>query len=71
MTLTHTFIGNPPGNTDGVLDFSIARTGNVLFAPTVDFPDDPPSRGAAVHAATKPVSRDGSLGIGALRADAQ
>jgi putative iron-dependent peroxidase len=27
------FIGNPPGNTDRVLDFSTAVTGNLFFVP--------------------------------------
>jgi putative iron-dependent peroxidase len=57
--LENMFIGNPPGTTDRILDFSTAVTGNLLFVPTVDFIDDPPS---------PPVSRgDGSLAIGSLK----
>ncbi len=36
------FIGDPPGNTDRILDFSTALTGGMFFTPTVDFLDDPP-----------------------------
>ena len=31
--LTNMFIGNPPGNTDRILDFSTAVTGNLFFVP--------------------------------------
>lgn len=40
--LTNMFIGDPPGNTDRILDFSTAVTGSLFFAPTADFLDDPP-----------------------------
>ena len=36
------FIGDPPGNTDRILDFSTAVTGTMFFTPTADFLDDPP-----------------------------
>ena len=36
------FIGDPPGNTDRILDFSTAVTGSMFFTPTADFLDDPP-----------------------------
>ena len=36
------FIGDPPGNTDRILDFSTALTGSMFFTPTADFLDDPP-----------------------------
>ncbi|HUK67822.1 MAG TPA: Dyp-type peroxidase [Streptosporangiaceae bacterium] len=52
--LENMFIGNPPGNTDRVLDFSTAVTGTLFFVPTADFlddPPDPPALGAAVGAA--------------------
>jgi putative iron-dependent peroxidase len=52
--LTNMFIGKPPGNTDRILDFSTAVTGNLFFAPTADFLDDPPAP-------------DESLGIGSLK----
>ena len=40
--LDNMFIGDPPGNTDRILDFSTAVTGGMFFTPTVDFLDDPP-----------------------------
>ena len=39
--LDHMFIGDPPGNTDRILDFSTAVTGSLFFAPSADFLDDP------------------------------
>ena len=44
--LTNMFVGNPPGTTDRVLDFSTAVTGTLFFVPTSDFLDDPPAPGA-------------------------
>jgi putative iron-dependent peroxidase len=40
--LRNMFIGDPPGNTDRILDFSTAVTGSLFFTPTGDFLDDPP-----------------------------
>lgn len=40
--LRNMFLGDPPGNTDRILDFSTARTGSLFFVPTVDFLDDVP-----------------------------
>jgi putative iron-dependent peroxidase len=40
--LRNMFIGDPPGNTDRVLDFSTAVTGSTFFIPIVDFLNDPP-----------------------------
>src|SRR5882724_6021063 len=40
--LVNMFIGNPPGNTDRILDFSTAVTGSLFFAPSADFLDDLP-----------------------------
>lgn len=40
--LRNMFVGDPPGNHDRVLDFSIALTGTQFFAPSQDFMDDPP-----------------------------
>ena len=57
--LTNMFIGNPPGNTDRILDFSTAVTGGLFFAPSADFLDnlpDPPSGGST-----------SGLGIGSLK----
>ncbi len=71
--LENMFIGNPPGNTDRILDFSTALTGTLFFVPTADFLDDlpePPAPDGADSASTPPASDvvpDGSLGIGDLK----
>ncbi len=79
--LSNMFIGNPPGNTDRILDFSTAITGTLFFAPSADFLDDPPgapgsagSAGSAdvtaesdAGAAAAGPAGDGSLGIGSLK----
>jgi porphyrinogen peroxidase len=71
--LTNMFIGDPPGNTDRILDFSTALTGGVFFTPTVDFLDDPPPLPGSVpdddraEVTISPVAYDGSLGIGSLK----
>jgi putative iron-dependent peroxidase len=75
--LSNMFIGNPPGNTDRILDFSTALTGCLFFAPDADFLDDPPGPPAAAGvSATSDASvapgaaaapGDGSLGIGSLK----
>jgi putative iron-dependent peroxidase len=57
--LTNMFVGNPPGTTDRLLDFSTAVTGNLFFVPSADFLDNPPEKRTA--------SADGSLVIGALK----
>src|SRR5215469_14161948 len=49
--LANMFLGNPPGTTDRLLDFSTAVTGGLFFAPAADFLDDLPDLGA-----TPPVS---------------
>ncbi|MFV0496099.1 Dyp-type peroxidase [Mycobacterium sp.] len=67
--LRNMFLGDPPGNTDRVLDFSTAVTGCLFFSPTIDFLDDPPplpdhppgDDGAA------PARNDGTLAIGSLK----
>ena len=40
--LSNMFIGDPPGNTDHILEFSTAITGGKFFTPIVDFLNDPP-----------------------------
>jgi len=77
--LTNMFIGNPPGNTDRVLDFSTAVTGCLFFAPSADFldnlPDPPGASDSAQHelgsgpagAGTDPDPSSGSLNIGSLK----
>ena len=71
--LRNMFLGDPPGNTDRILDFSTAVTGGLFFSPTVDFLDDPPplpSAPAAAPAVLK-TSADGSLAIGSLKGTPQ
>jgi putative iron-dependent peroxidase len=71
--LDNMFIGDPPGNTDRILDFSTALTGSMFFTPTVDFLDDPPPlpdsapEEEPADVVVAPASRDGSLGIGSLK----
>jgi putative iron-dependent peroxidase len=60
--LSNMFVGNPPGTTDRLLDFSTAVTGGLFFVPPLDFLDAPPP--PPPPAAT---SSDGSLSIGSLR----
>jgi putative iron-dependent peroxidase len=40
--LVNMFVGNPPGTTDRILDFSTAVTGCLFFVPSQDFLDDLP-----------------------------
>jgi putative iron-dependent peroxidase len=69
--LTNMFVGKPPGNHDRILDFSTALTGTLLFVPSADFLDDPPTPATSGAATTvevvEPDAIDGSLGIGSLR----
>jgi porphyrinogen peroxidase len=70
--LDNMFVGDPPGNTDRILDFSTALTGAMFFTPTTDFLDDSPPLADSAPAQDEPpavpvVSRDGSLGIGSLK----
>jgi porphyrinogen peroxidase len=80
--LQNMFIGNPPGNTDRILDFSTAVTGTLFFVPSADFLDDLPGPPVLVAAAPVPahegtasqnastahdVLSDGSLGVGSLK----
>ena len=68
--LHNMFIGNPPGNTDRILDFSAAVTGTLFFTPTADFLDNPPPLPGTGPAARTPVPDDaphGSLMIGSMK----
>ena len=75
--LSHMFIGDPPGNTDRILDFSTAVTGGLFFAPSADFLDDlpdppgdpgiPARRRHAAGFRRRSRGRYGSLGIGSLK----
>jgi putative iron-dependent peroxidase len=40
--LRNMFLGDPPGNTDRILEYSTAVTGALFFAPTLEFLDHPP-----------------------------
>jgi porphyrinogen peroxidase len=70
--LTNMFIGDPPGTTDRILDFSTAITGGLFFVPPAEMLEDltagaPEAAGEtpAETPATQP--GDGSLSIGSLR----
>ncbi|MEB3019470.1 Dyp-type peroxidase [[Mycobacterium] crassicus] len=72
--LRNMFFGDPPGNTDRILDFSTALTGGLFFTPTSDFLDDPaPLPGAPTPAPSEPTgtNAEGSLNIGSLKGTAQ
>jgi putative iron-dependent peroxidase len=74
--LRNMFIGDPPGNTDRILDFSTAVTGTMFFVPTADFLDDPPplpdgETEAAPPAAPAAPPSNGSLSIGSLKGQPQ
>ena len=69
--LTNMFLGNPPGNTDRILDYSTAVTGGLFFVPTIDFLDDPPPLPGSAENDETPASGtsapDHSLAIGSLK----
>jgi putative iron-dependent peroxidase len=72
--LENMFVGQPPGNYDRLLDFSVARTGNLFFVPSATFleniADDDPVAGTPAAAAPEPaLRRAGSLDIGSLKGD--
>ncbi|MFG2640463.1 Dyp-type peroxidase [Streptomyces sp. NPDC048370] len=60
--LRNMFLGDPPGVTDRILDFSTAVTGGLFFVPTADLLDDLPAPPAAAAA-----QRGDSLRIGSLK----
>jgi porphyrinogen peroxidase len=74
--LRNMFLGDPPGNTDRILDFSTPVTGGLFFSPTIDFLDDPPPLPAPlmterpVTPASDPAAK-GSLSIGSLKGISQ
>jgi putative iron-dependent peroxidase len=82
--LRNMFLGDPPGNTDRILDFSTAVTGGLFYVPSADFLDDPPgppgppdspgdAPGLAVSGSGSPGTGSpgtGSLGIGDLKGSA-
>jgi putative iron-dependent peroxidase len=77
--LRNMFLGDPPGNTDRILDFSTAVTGSLFFVPTADLlddlppaPTDPPAPPGPMPTAEPTASAsasasDGSLGIGGMK----
>jgi putative iron-dependent peroxidase len=72
--LQNMFCGTEDAAHDRILDFSTAITGNLFFAPTVDWMEDPPTpddtaAGASADDAITTVAppQDGSLGVGSLR----
>jgi putative iron-dependent peroxidase len=75
--LENMFVGRPPGNYDRLLDFSVAKTGNLFFVPSASFldnaaADDPAAEvldNAAMPAPDAAPKRNGSLGIGSLKGD--
>lgn len=69
--LERMFIGDPPGNTDRILDFSTARTGSLFFVPSQDALDDPDLLDAAVDRPRTTTPTDPSLGVGGLRGTPQ
>ncbi len=53
--LRNMFLGDVPGRTDRILEFSTAVTGTLFFVPSADFLDEPPPLpGAVVAAAAQP-----------------
>jgi porphyrinogen peroxidase len=71
--LRNMFLGDPPGNTDRILDFSTAVTGGMFFSPTIDFLDDPPPlpHRQVTTSAADSASEDGSLAIGSLKGNSE
>jgi putative iron-dependent peroxidase len=75
--LRNMFIGDPPGNTDRILDFSTSVTGGMFFTPSADFLDDPPPLPDAVFdpdppaPVVTPAPAPGSLSIGSLKGQPQ
>jgi porphyrinogen peroxidase len=77
--LENMFVGKPPGNYDRLLDFSVAKTGNLFFVPSATFldniaDDEPPAAVADEPSLSAPEptpspKRKGSLGIGSLKGD--
>jgi putative iron-dependent peroxidase len=75
--LENMFVGQPPGNYDRLLDFSVAKTGSLFFVPSATFleniADDGLAAGdsgdPAVPAPKPALRREGSLDIGSLKGD--
>ena len=67
--LTNMFIGDPPGNTDRILDFSTAVTGGLFFVPSAELLESltPPGAPDSTDPGAPHEAGDESLGIGSLR----
>jgi putative iron-dependent peroxidase len=70
--LSNMFLGDPPGTTDRILDFSTAVTGSLFFVPSADLLEDLAGAGtegdpAASKTPAPPAPDDQSLGLGSLR----
>jgi putative iron-dependent peroxidase len=70
--LENMFLGDPPGNTDRILDFSRPVTGSLFFIPPLDLLDDPPPAATTPAAELAPVisqiaPADPSLRVGSLK----
>ncbi|MFF5926639.1 Dyp-type peroxidase [Streptomyces hydrogenans] len=70
--LRNMFLGDPPGTTDRILDFSTAVTGGLFFVPSAGLLDDLPAPGETRETAPEPVPAEAahpgsSLGIGSLK----
>ncbi|UXA12836.1 Dyp-type peroxidase [Mycobacterium sp. SMC-8] len=74
--LRNMFLGDPPGNTDRVLDFSRAVTGSMFFTPITDFLNNAPplpdsATDSAQPSSVPPAGYAGSLAIGSLKGQTQ
>ena len=77
LMLENMFVGRPPGNYDRLLDFSLAITGGLFFAPSATFLEEfgsQPSASTCTAPTPPPIQipspvRDISLGIGSLRGE--
>jgi putative iron-dependent peroxidase len=75
--LENMFVGRPPGNYDRLLDFSVAKTGNLFFVPSATFLDNIADEEPAAAVPDEPTApspaptprRKGSLDIGSLKGD--
>jgi putative iron-dependent peroxidase len=75
--LENMFIGQPPGNYDRLLDFSVAKTGNLFFVPSATFLENIETDDSVAALPEQPAlpapepaqKRKGSLDIGSLKGD--
>jgi putative iron-dependent peroxidase len=75
--LENMFVGQPPGNYDRLLDFSVAKTGSLFFVPSASFLENISDDDSVPAISDKPAiaapppapRREGSLDIGSLKGD--